>query len=181
MVTKRTAYYDFMGAIDTDTVSRIMGALDQAVKDGYEQIYLCLTSTGGGLIEGFHLYNFLKSLPIPIVIHNVSYAASIAAAILLAGNTRYCSPHAVFMIHTTSWTLNGPANAVTLQNVLANVTLNDQRLEALLRRGTSIPERLFIEYKQQEVTFGAQQAKEFGIVDSIEDFSLPQGSQLVRI
>jgi ATP-dependent protease ClpP protease subunit len=43
------------------------------------------------------LYNFIRGLPIKVIMHNLGSISSIAASVFVAADERYCSPHAVFI------------------------------------------------------------------------------------
>ena len=54
---KKTAYYGFTGLIEPATATRIATAFNHAVNSGYDEIHLCLSSTGGYVADGVFLYN----------------------------------------------------------------------------------------------------------------------------
>src|SRR5690606_32538113 len=58
-----------------------------------------IDSEGGRVDVGFDIYNYLKSLGLPIVTIGEKLVASIATVIFMAGNKRMVSPDTQFMIH----------------------------------------------------------------------------------
>lgn len=58
-----------------------------------------IDSEGGRVDVGFDIYNYLKSLGVPIVTIGEKLVASIATVIFMAGNKRMVSPDTQFMIH----------------------------------------------------------------------------------
>lgn len=58
-----------------------------------------INSEGGVVDTGFDIYNFLKSLGLPITTIGTGMVASIATIIFMAGNKRIVKPNTQFMIH----------------------------------------------------------------------------------
>ena len=85
---KKTAYYGFTGVIEPGSVTRIASAFNHSVNNGFDEIYLCFSSTGGFVADGIYLYNHIRALPIKTIIHNVGTVASIATAIYVAASER---------------------------------------------------------------------------------------------
>ncbi|WP_155837415.1 ATP-dependent Clp protease proteolytic subunit [Herminiimonas sp. CN] len=50
----------------------------------------------GSTDQGFALYNFLRSLPIPLKTHNIGDVESIAVVVFLASTKRFTCPHSRF-------------------------------------------------------------------------------------
>ena len=58
---KKTAYYGFTGIIEPGSATRIASAFNLAVNSGCDEVYLCLSSTGGLIADGIYLYNHIRS------------------------------------------------------------------------------------------------------------------------
>src|SRR5690554_1118295 len=58
-----------------------------------------INSEGGSLNIGFDIYNYLKSLGLPITTIGTGMVASIATVIFMAGQKRVVTPGTRFMIH----------------------------------------------------------------------------------
>src|SRR6476661_7287331 len=101
LVGRKIAYLGYTGQVDSSGVSRIASALNKAVNDRFDEVQLCFSSLGGFVADGIYLYNHIRSLPVRMVAHNVGSVSSIAVAVFLAAEERYCSSHAMFMIHPT--------------------------------------------------------------------------------
>ena len=85
---KKTVYYGFTGLIEPASATRLATAFNRAVNNGCDQIYLCLSSTGGYVADGVFLYNHIMSLPTEIIIHNTGTVMSIAAAFYIGAPLR---------------------------------------------------------------------------------------------
>lgn len=93
----------FIGPINHNTACTIRNLCLQAVQSGASSIELHLSSEGGNMTAGFALYFFLKSLPVPLITHNVGSIESIAVVIFLAGQKRYAYPGTRFLVHPLNW------------------------------------------------------------------------------
>ena len=148
---KKTRYYGFTGVIEPPSATRIAAGFNQAVIDGYDEIYLCLSSTGGYVADGIFLYNHIRSLPAKVTIHNTGTVASIAAAVYVAAEVRHCSKHGVFMIHPTEMPAHQNMRAEQLNSSLTAALADDQRTENILRERARIPDTTLNERRFNEV------------------------------
>ena len=178
---RKTVYYGFTGIIEPGSATRIASAFNLAVNTGCDEIYLCLSSTGGYVADGIYLYNHIRSLPTNVTIHNTGSVASIAIAIYVAANERKCSEHGVFMMHPTEMQQQNNMRSETLQSLLDAALADDQRTENILRQRTSIPDKTLTARRTREVHITPQQAVEFGLADRVSEFALPRGNEILQI
>ena len=181
LAVKKTAYYGFTGVIEPGSVTRIASAFNFAVNNGYDEIYLCFSSTGGFVADGIYLYNHIRSLPIKVTIHNIGTVASIATATYVAASVRPCSEHGVFMMHPTEMPQQNNMRPETLQSLLDAALADDKRTENILRQRTSIPAETLAARRFREVHITPQEAVEFGLSDAVRDFALPKGNEILQI
>ncbi|HEY3916359.1 MAG TPA: ATP-dependent Clp protease proteolytic subunit [Stellaceae bacterium] len=179
---KKVAYYGFTGPIEPGGVTRLCQALNIAANQNYDQIYLCLSSQGGYVGDGIYLYNHIRALPVEVIAHATGSVASIAMICFVAAHTRYCSAHAMFMMHPTSV---GPfTDRVVwerLQSALDSAVADDARTENILRERTKLSDEMLSAKRVGDVHLTPKQALEFGLVQDIREFSVPPGNQLVQI
>src|SRR5689334_23025340 len=124
----KVAYYGFTGLIDPNGVTRLCQAINIAANNNFDCIYLCLSSPGGFVGDGIYLYNHIRALPVPMVIHATGTVASIATSVFVAAATRYCSAHAMFMMHpTTVGPFNDRVAWERLQSALDSAVADDER------------------------------------------------------
>lgn len=174
-------FFGFTGMIDDSGVTRLAAALNLAVNEGTEEVHLCFSSPGGLVHSGIYLYNHIRALPLRVVMYNVGSVASIAVAIFVAAEERYCSPHGVFMIHPTSLPPQAGMTATLLQSYLDGALADDVRTENILRERTRIPEESLAARRSKDVYITGQEALAFGIVDALRDFTLPRGHQIIQV
>lgn len=179
---KKTAYFGFTGAIDSHGASRMAAAFNQAVNTGCDAVYLCINSLGGYVGDGVFLYNHLRAMPLEITCHNTGNVSSIAVAVFVAGQTRHCSKHALFMIHpTVIGPFHEPLPWEKLDSHLKAALAEDGRTESILRERTTLPDDMLGARRVRDVHLGPEEALRYGLVDSICDFSLPKGNEIFQI
>ena len=177
----RIAYYGFTGVIEPASATRIAAALNRAVNEGRNEVYLCLSSTGGYVADGIYLYNHIRGLPISTTIHNTGTVASIATAVFVAGERRLSSPHGMFLIHPTEMPSHASMRAGQLDANLRAALADDERTEGILRERASIPENVLAARRYHDVHITPQSALEYGLVHEVCDFRLPRESEILQI
>lgn len=83
--------------------SRVAAALE---RDDFGTLTVVFSSEGGDTREGLSLYNFFRSLPVPVRMHAAGHVDSMGVPIFLAGQTRTCSPFSRFYFHPFAWTFD---------------------------------------------------------------------------
>jgi ATP-dependent Clp protease protease subunit len=181
MATNAPAYFGFTGMIEPGGAGRIAAALNAAANSGLEEVHLSFSSNGGYVADGIYLHNHIRALPLKLVIYNTGSVGSIAVSIFLAAGERYCSRHAMFMIHpTTMGTVEG-MTARRLQSTLDAALADDHRTDDILRQYSCIPDELLAARRHSEVHIAPREAVEFGLVQGVREFSLPKGQHIVQI
>jgi len=66
------------------------------------EFYFMFASEGGDVSSGISLYNFLRGINVPIIMHNFATVDSIAAMVFMAADTRYTVPSGRFVLHSFS-------------------------------------------------------------------------------
>lgn len=178
---KKTVYYGFTGLIEPNTVTRIAAALNTAVNSGCEKIYLCMSSHGGLITDGVFLYNHIRGLPVHVTAHNIGTVASIAAAVFVGADERYCSTHGVFTIHPTAINPQEALSAERLQSSLDAALADDERTENILRERAAVPDSILRARRLKDIHISPEDALKFGLVDEIKEFALPKGNEIFQI
>lgn len=174
-------YFGFSGMIDDDGATRLSSAFNLAVNEGCDEVHLCFSSLGGYVHSGIYLYNHIRALPLKVIMHNAGTAASIAVAVFLAADERYCSQHSVFMIHPTSFAPQAGMTATLLQSSLNGALADDQRTEDILRQRANIPDTVLADRRAKDVYVTPDEALRYGLIDAVREFALPQGNQIFQV
>jgi ATP-dependent Clp protease protease subunit len=178
---RKIAYLGYTGAIDSDGVSRIAAAINNAVNNSFDEVNLCFSSLGGYVSDGIYLYNHIRGLPLNVVIHNVGSVSSIAVAVFVAAHERYCSPYAMFMIHPTVMPSQEGMTSERLQSSLNAALADDTRTENILRERAAIPEEILVARRFKDVYITPKEAVIYGLVHGVKEFSLPRGNQISQV
>jgi ATP-dependent Clp protease protease subunit len=86
-------------AIDRIATMRLMTAVGIACERNATGITLCISSPGGAPEQAYYAYEILRQIPVPLITHNTGITHSAAVILFLAGNERYCTPGATFLMH----------------------------------------------------------------------------------
>lgn len=95
----------FVRPINEETSNGLMQVCLGAIKQGASELRLHMSSQGGLTTYAFTLYNFLKSLPVPVTAHNMGIVESMAVLVYLAASTRTAEQRSRFLIHPLIWTV----------------------------------------------------------------------------
>lgn len=178
----RIAYYAFTGPIESNSVTRICSALNLAINERYDSVYLSFSSLGGYTADGIFLYNHLRAMPIPVTMHATGNIASVAVQCFLGAETRICSQHVLLMMHPT--TVPSSAEGMTwerLDSAMNGALAEEKRTDNILRERASVPEELISARRVREVHFTPEDALKFGIAHRLGEFAIPVGVQIFQI
>ena len=181
MATPAPAYFGYTGMIEPGGVGRIAGALNSAVNGGVEEVHLTFSSNGGYVADGVYLHNHIRALPLRLVIYNSGSVSSIAVAVFLAAAERWCSSHAMFMIHPTTRGSPEGMSARRLQSTLDAALADDDRTDDILRQYAAIPDDVLAARRYSEVHIAPRQAVEWRLVQGVREFALPKGQHIIQI
>jgi ATP-dependent Clp protease, protease subunit len=176
-------YVSFVAEIVPKTVESLMAVLAQQVAQKVDEIYLMLTTPGGSVMHGIALYNFLKSMPFKLIVHNSGSVNSIGNAIFLAGQERYCCPNATFMFHGVGFDITDKIRLEekNLRERLDSIKNDQQRTGKIISDNTSLKqadiEKLFLEAQTKDATY----ARTNGIIHDIRDIQIPAGATVLQL
>lgn len=179
-MSSQPVYFGYTGMIEPGGASRLAGALNSAVNSGAGTVHLSFSSNGGYVADGIFLHNHIRALPLHVVIYNTGSVSSIAVTVFLAAAERYCSSHAMFMIHPTTMG-SAEMSARRLQSALDAALADDDRTDDILRQYSTIPDDVLAARRHSEVHISPRQAIEFGLVQGVREFALPKGQQIVQV
>src|SRR3569833_1289658 len=181
MSSGQPVYFGYTGMIAPGGASRLAGALNAAVNSGAETVHLAFSSNGGYVADGIYLHNHIRALPLHVVIYNTGSVSSIAVSVFLAAAERWCSNHAMFMIHPTTMGSSEGMSARRLQSTLDAALADDDRTDNILREYASIPAEVLAARRYSEVHISPTKAVEWRLVNGVREFALPKGQQIVQI
>jgi len=132
-----------------------------------QEIHFYINCPGGSVTATLAIYDTMRFLECPISTYCMGLAASGAAIILAAGTKgkRYSLPHAKIMVHQPWGQVGGQVSDIEIQ---ANEIMKDRhRLNEILASHTGQPLEKIEKETERDRYFGAQEAKDFGLVDEV--------------
>lgn len=102
-----------IGCFDDIVGVQLIDVIQQVKKyPGATSFNVFINSPGGEVEAGFDIYNYLRSLGVPIKTIGSGMVASIATVIFMAGAERVLRPDCAFMIHLPSGGIGGTADEI---------------------------------------------------------------------
>lgn len=146
-----------------------------------------LASSGGNPLIGFNLYSFMKARPEETTVFNMSSVDSAAVQFFLGFKNRHSAPIGTFMVHPTTFSRDvlpqhyNQFDARRALNELESVELKTEKIiltETIDRAKTPLTEQQVKGAMFQTTVLRADQALDFGIIDSIVEPILPSSDVL---
>jgi ATP-dependent Clp protease protease subunit len=179
--TATQAWYTLSGDVNDSMVRRVFDATAQMAQDGIVTAHLLLHSHGGYISDGICLYNVLSASPVRFVMYNAGVVASIAVTLFMAGERRYASETARFMLHKSHASPPSGIGADELAVVVEGLRADDSRTESILRKFLTLTPRQKEVHMHTDLHLTARQALDVGLVHEIRDFSPLPGARLINI
>lgn len=177
--TVYVSYYDVINELKARALMALCANIIAQQTPG--QLYFLFSSGGGSVDAGVALYNYLRALPVPLVMHNTGSVDSIANVVFLAADERYANPDSSFLLHGITWGFGQGANLswVALQETMSRFKADEARMSGVITARTSIlPNELSALYRQGD-SVGLPFAKDKGLVQDIREAKVPPGAPLI--
>lgn len=178
---EKVGYFTLSGDVNSSMVQRVFSATAHMSSEGTETAHILLQSHGGFISDGICLYNYLSNLPIRFVIYNSGAIASIAVIVFLAGQKRYASHTARFMVHKSHASPPPGTRPDALQIIVEGLMADDRRTESILRDFVQFTKAQWAVHAQSDLHLTAEEALTSKLIDSIADFCPPPGASLTNI
>lgn len=102
-----------IGSTDTEKGTELVDIIQQVKAQGAATSFRVHINSEGGVVDtGFDIFNYLKSLQVPIHSVGSGLVASIATVIFMAGDTRTLTKGTQFMIHSPMGGIDGTADEI---------------------------------------------------------------------
>lgn len=159
----------FLGTEVNDVVANLLIAqmlfLEQSDSDA--PIHFYINSPGGGVYAGLGIYDIMQHISCPVYTFCTGLAASMGSLLLQAGEPghRYAMPHSRIMIHQPLGGARGQATDIEIQ---AKEILDLKRqLNNIYVKHTGQKYEDIEKACDRDNYLGSEQAKEFGLIDSV--------------
>jgi ATP-dependent protease ClpP protease subunit len=179
-----TFYINYFDEISASKVLRLMALCNDVLANAIPTpttLYFSFSSKGGDVVAGITLYNFLRALPVQVVMHNIGSVDSIAIAIFLSAHVRYACRHSRFLFHGFSWSFaqGQPSTANQVREILSGLEQNEALLREILVERSKFTEAKALAFLHQGETKDPVFALQIGVIDEIRDFALPPNAQSI--
>ncbi len=159
----------FVGGQTTDELANLVTAqlLFLESEDPDKPINMYINSPGGSVTAGLAIYDTMQFVRTPVETLCVGQAASMGAVLLCAGEKgrRYALPHARVMIHQPHGGAEGQAADIEIQ--VREALRQRELVNEIFAHHTGQNIKKIEKDTDRDNFMTAQQALEFGIVDSI--------------
>lgn len=181
---EKIIYLNYYDVIEISKVKPFMTLCSELIsKEQPDTLYILFSSSGGGVEPGIVLHNFLKALPVKIIMHNTGSIDSIATIVYLAGDRRYAAKNSNFLIHGIQWRFTQPVSLTIpqLQESLSRAKTDENKIAGLYSDITSLERDEIIKLFHQGESIDLDFAMEKGIVHEIKDPSIPKGAPFINL
>jgi ATP-dependent Clp protease, protease subunit len=176
---KKIFYVNYCDSINDVKVKAIMSVFAEIIaKEKPDTLYILFASGGGNVEPGIALYNYLRALPVEIIMHNTGSVDSIANVIFLSANARFASTHSSFLFHGVNWNFNEKTSMTRSQlaECLSGLdSLEDKISGIVTERSKLTAEEVRTLFRQGE-SKNASFALNKGIINEIRDPVIPKGA-----
>lgn len=159
----------FLGEEVNETTASLIVAqlLFLESEDPAKDVHLYINSPGGSVTAGMAIYDTMHYIKCDVSTICIGMAASMGA-FLLAGGTkgkRFALPNAEIMIHQPSGGAQGQATDIKI--VADRIIQTKKKLNEHLAANTGQPIEVIEVDTERDYYMGAEEAKEYGIIDSV--------------
>jgi len=150
-----------IGSLDNETGVELIDVIQQVKKQqGATSFNVHINSEGGVVDTGFDIYNYLKSLNVPITTVGGGLVASIATVIFMAGDTRILRDNTQFMIHLPMGEVGGTADEI--ESYVTSVRQAEKKLIDFYKKETNTTEEAIRPLLTNETWLTNEQAINLG-------------------
>ena len=159
----------FLGEEVNETTASLVVAqlLFLESEDPNKDIHLYINSPGGMVTAGLAIYDTMQYIKCDVSTICIGLAASMGAFLLAGGakGKRFALPNAEIMIHQPSGGAKGQATEIEI--AAENILKTKKRLNEILAENTGEPYETIAADTERDHYLSAQEAAEYGLIDSV--------------
>jgi len=176
-------YVNFFSPITEESANKFMAACVNIMRiEKPKAVHFLFASSGGNVDAGIAIYNYLRSLPMKIIMHNNGSINSISNVIFHAADERSATPHATFFFHGV--TVPPPTtdlNRARLHELLKQIDVLESKMSTILsercRLTSSELRDLFTSGESKDTQF----ALDKGLIQSVREVSIPADAKVYSL
>ena len=152
---------------NSDGEVSLMSVIQQVKAQPEATSYLVSINSDGGEVDvGFDIYNYLRSLQLPIKTIAENSCCSIATVIFMSGDTRIVRENTMFMIHLPWGTAQGTAEEISIYSEV--VKQAEDKLVKFYIEKTSNTKEAIVPLLKQETFMNIDQAITLGFATVVQ-------------
>ena len=146
---------------------RVMKLLYLQSENRRKDIHFYINAPGGSVTATLAIYDTMQILSCPVSTYCVGEACSGAAVLLVGGSKgkRYCLPNSRVMMHQPMGGVGGQVSDIEIQ--AAEMFRYRDVLNEIISRHSGQPVEKIAEDTDRDFFLGAEEAKEYGLVDDL--------------
>ena len=159
---------ELCGPVDAESVADIIRGLRHLQKaDPAAPITLFINSPGGEVQSGLALYDVMSAISCPVRTVCLGLAASMAALLFIAGDTRDMLPHSRVMIHDPLIGAGAGGSALSVKARADDLMRIRDITAGVIARHSGMPIERVFELTASDTYFEAEEAVEAGLADRV--------------
>ncbi len=170
-------YIGFNAAVDRKAAEQLSSVCGEAIRNGFQEITIALSSVGGLLDHAYYAFAVLEALPIKITTYNLGSIQSAANILFLCGDSRYAVPGATFFFHQTGYEPS-PGQRMTeavVSERLKSLRYEDNRTAEILAGKTGRSIKQVRKWQNSELVMDTGTAIQNGLISAVQPFAIPEG------
>lgn len=182
MAESQTIFVSFTAEINQHTAEALMGVLAEKINNGCKDFYILFSTPGGNVANGVTLYNYLRSIPAKVTMHNIGIVDSIGNLVFLAGELRYAVPNSSFLFHGVGFDVNQSTRfeEKQLKERLKNIERDQKLISDIISERTKLSVEEVRKMFLEAVTKTPEEAKDVGIIEDTQLVKIPKGAQIFQ-
>lgn len=136
-----------------------------------DKIIVNISSLGGDVDHGLAIHDLLASNPATVETNVIGMTASAATIIAQAGDERFMSDNALYLVHR-AWTI-GMGNANNFEEMANQLRKLDDRISNIYAKRGDNDQQEFLDLMNESngdgIWISAVEAKEYGLIDTISE------------
>jgi ATP-dependent protease ClpP protease subunit len=173
-IDKSKSYYVFFDQnIDVNSMRVLRRQLANLTEAGVQEITLVIDSAGGQIEPMLITYSFILALPTKINTHAQGFVQSAAAYLFLAGHDRSADHYARFAFHPTQALVTGMMGEAQIHERSEAFNTVTDVLTQICHDRSSLPDAEITRFNRELVYYTAEQAKDYGVVQTVADLRVP--------
>ena len=160
----------FAGDIDLDRANGFRRRMTEIVgQKDFGALTILYSGEGGSTDQSIALYNFIKSLPVPVHMHGIGHIGSAAIPVFLAGAHRTCTSHARFLFHQYDWVFTEPQTLHGIDEAVQRLKSDIELARTIIQSQTDVPDDILktLDGRAAPVILTPDRAKAFRVVEKV--------------